>query len=196
MQSNQSLLSVIGGPNGSGKTTLTHYLIAKKRVEPDIINPDEIAFKEFGSYSFQMQAARTALERRRSSLSLQKDFTFESTFSGKSEINDIKEAKRLGYKVVLYYVALQSVIDNVTRVEERQTMLGHDVKSDDIIRRYTNSQQNLIKYIALFDKAYLFDNSGLSRSRVAIFSNGKLAWINKKHQHHPFFEPLFSGNLH
>lgn len=195
MQSNQPLLAVIGGPNGSGKTTLAHYLIAKKRVDANIINPDEIAWKEFGSYSFQMQAARVALNRRRSALNLHKDFTFESTFSGNSEVGDIKEAKRLGYKVVLYYVALQSVIDNITRVKERQTMLGHDVKSDDIIRRYKSSQENLIKHIGLFDKVYLFDNSGSSRSRVAIFSHGNLTWMNKKHEQHPFFEPLL-GNLY
>lgn len=196
MQSNQPFLSVIGGPNGSGKTTLAHYLVAKKRVNANIINPDQIAWTEFGSYSFQMQAARVALNRRRASLNLKSDFTFESTFSGNSEIADIKEAKRLRYKVILYYVALQSVIDNITRVKERQTMLGHDVKNDDIIRRYYASRENLIKHIGLFDKVYLFDNSGLSRSRVAILSQGKMAWMNKKHEHHPFFEPLFSSNLY
>ena len=50
-------LVVIGGPNGSGKTTLTSYLTERGRIKPAIINPDGIAFKEFGDYSFHVKAA-------------------------------------------------------------------------------------------------------------------------------------------
>lgn len=121
MRSDQPVLVVIGGPNGSGKTTLASYLIQKKRVNSQIINPDNIAFEELGSYQFQLKASRLALERRKLALKNCLDFAFESTFSGNSELNDVKVAKQNGYKVILYYVALESVIDNITRVKERQT---------------------------------------------------------------------------
>jgi len=91
-------------------------------------------------------------------------------------------------------VALQSVLDNVIRVNERQFKLGHNVENEDIIRRYHSSQNNLINYISLFDTAYLFDNSESTRSRVAIFSNGELAWVNQKHTQHPFFMMLSNKN--
>jgi predicted ABC-type ATPase len=42
------VLVVIGGPNGSGKTTLISYLIQKGSIKSTVINPDDIAFKEFG----------------------------------------------------------------------------------------------------------------------------------------------------
>ena len=95
--------------------------------------------------------------------------------------------------MILYYVALEAVIDNLTRVKERQTRLGHDVDNQDVIRRYGSSQINLMYNIGLFDTVYLFDNSGLSRSRVAIFTNGSLSWINKKHIEHAFFKDLLNG---
>jgi predicted ABC-type ATPase len=192
MPFNRPLLIVIGGPNGSGKTTLSSYLLEKGRIKTNIINPDKIAFEELGSYHFQFQAARIALLRRKEALERNESFTFESTFYGNSEVNDIKAAKQKGYRVLLYYIALQSVMDNITRVEERHTQLGHRVNNEDIIRRYQGSQFNLLDNISLFDTAYLFDNSGSFRSRVAIFSNGNASWVNPKHTLHPFFKGLFS----
>lgn len=190
MQFNKPLLIVIGGPNGSGKTTLTSYLLQKNRIKSQIINPDDIAFNELGSYQHQIEAARIALDRRKQALDYKEDLTFECTFSGNSELNAIRVAKQKGYKIVLYYVALRSALDNITRVKERQTRLGHDVSNEDIIRRYNSSKNNLINNLSLFDTAYLFDNSGSSRSRVAIFSDGKASWINPKHIEHPFYKGL------
>ncbi|HMH33964.1 MAG TPA: zeta toxin family protein [Puia sp.] len=185
-------LVVIGGPNGSGKTTLTSYLIEKGRIRSSVINPDEIAFREFGDYSFHVKAARLALERRKQAISQKADFAFETTFSGNSEISEVIAAKAAGYKTVLYYVALESMLDNLTRVEERTTNLGHHVEREDIVRRHEKSRLNLIKHIALFDKAYLFDNSDTHRSRVAIFEKGKSEWVNEKHKEHPFYRDLLN----
>ena len=79
-------LIVIGGPNGSGKTTLTTYLIQKGRIKIPVINPDEIAFNELGSYDFQFKAARVALDRRKEAITTNSDIAFETTFSGNTEI--------------------------------------------------------------------------------------------------------------
>ncbi|RVU00002.1 zeta toxin family protein [Mucilaginibacter limnophilus] len=184
-------LIVIAGPNGSGKTTLSTYLINKGKIKGALINPDEIAKQELGSYLFQIKASKLALQRRKEAINKECTFAFETTFSGNTEIRDIQDAKAKGYNVILYYVALNSVIDNLIRVEERRLRLGHDVVKDDIIRRFDKSQANLLKYISLFDKAYLFDNSGNQRSRVGIFNNGTLLWLNNKHQSHPFYKELF-----
>ena len=184
-------LVVIGGPNGSGKTTLTSYLIQKGRIKSSVINPDEIAFKEFGDYKFHIKAAKLALERRKQAIFQNSELAFETTFSGNSEINEVMAARSVGYTTVLYYVALESMLDNLTRVEERTTNLGHHVEREDIVRRHEKSKINLIKHIGLFDKAYLFDNSDTNRSRVAIFENGKLLWVNEKHKDHPFYKDLF-----
>lgn len=188
-------LIVIGGPNGSGKTTLTLYLVQKGRVKSPIINPDEIALKELGGYEFQFKAARIALDRRKEATTNNEDIAFETTFSGNTEINDIILAKSAGYHITLYFVALRSALDNVIRVEQRITNAGHNVETDDIKRRYLKSKFNLEKYLGLFDKAYLLDNSQSMFSRVAIFSNGKLIWINDKHKSHPFYSALFKSDI-
>jgi predicted ABC-type ATPase len=182
---------VIGGPNGSGKTTLTSHLIQRGRIKTDVINPDNIALNDFGGYQFHVKAARASLNKRHTAISQKSDLAFETTFSGNSEIRDVKLAKSFGYESVLYYVALQSVLDNVIRVEERKTNMGHNVELADLIRRYNKSKANLLKYISLFDRVYLFDNSGSKRSRVAIFGNGKVLWLNAKHKDHPFYKNLF-----
>jgi predicted ABC-type ATPase len=69
--------------------------------------------------------------------------------------------------------------------------MGHSVELADQIRRYDKSKANLLKNILLFNKVYLFDNSGTKRSRVAIFEMGKLVWLNNKHKGHPFYKELF-----
>ena len=183
---------VIGGPNGSGKTSLVSYLKNKKRIKTDVINPDEIALNEFGDYSFHIPAARIALAMRSSAIDQRLDLAFETTFSGNSEVNQVNQAKNEGYTAILYYVALKSVVDNLVRVDERRADNGHRVEKTDIVRRYEKSKSNLKRHIALFDLAYLFDNSGLERSRVPIFKGGKLLWLNAKHKNHPFYKALFA----
>lgn len=182
---------IIGGPNGLGKTTLTSHLLQKGRIKTDVINPDNIALNEFGGYHFHIKAAKVALEKRHFLIEQHSDLAFETTLSGSSELRDVTAAKNAGYKTVLYYVALQSVLDNVIRVEERKTNMGHNVELVDLIRRFDKSKANLQKYLPLFDKAYLFDNSGSKRSRVAIFGNGKMLWLNVKHKYHAFYKDLF-----
>lgn len=184
------VLIVIGGPNGSGKTTLSAYLVSKGRIKGSIINPDEIAAK-LGSYSKHIQASKIALAQRKGNIVEGKDIAFETTFSGNSELRDIIDAKNKGYKLILYFVALQSSIDNIVRVEERHNKLGHPVDSEDILRRYEKSKSNLIENIKLFHTVYLFDNSGQNRSRVAIIEMGKLKWLNSKHRNHPYYKGLF-----
>ena len=185
-------LIVIGGPNGSGKTTLTQYLKERLRIKSPVINPDEIALNEFGSYSHHISAAKEALTRRKNFINNNNDIAFETTFSGTSEITDIIKAKEKGYTTILYFVTLKSVLDNIIRVEQRQSNAGHKVDNDDIIRRYEKSYSNLVKNISLFDTVYLFDNSDSSRSRVAIFNSGKLSWVNGKHLNHSFYKTLLA----
>ncbi len=196
MNNSQPLLIVIGGPNGSGKTTLVDYLVYKGKIRSAIINPDEIAKAELGRYQHYVAAARIALERRKKALSDRVDIAFETTFSGNAEMRDIIYAKDQGYRVILYYISLKSVLDNIIRVEERRSKFGHGVLNADIVRRYSSSKVNLQKYAYLFDTIYLFDNTETTRSRVAILNSNKLSWVNTKHLMHPFYKDILSGNLH
>ena len=48
---------------------------------------------------------------------------------------------------------------NVSRVKNRVLKGGHDVDTEKILTRYSNTLKNLYSALKLVDRAYLFDNS-------------------------------------
>ncbi|MCB9032529.1 MAG: zeta toxin family protein [Chitinophagales bacterium] len=87
------------------------------------------------------------------------DFCFETVMSHSSKIEEIKEAKAIGYKVYLYFIATEHPDVNISRVENRVQKGGHQVLEDKIESRYYKSLNNLIDAIKVADKSYVFDNS-------------------------------------
>lgn len=86
-------------------------------------------------------------------------FSFESVMSHESKLDEIKDAKMLGYKIYLYFICLDSPQVNISRVKNRVLKGGHDVDHQKIITRYHNTLENLLLALKLSDRAYLFDNS-------------------------------------
>jgi predicted ABC-type ATPase len=86
-------------------------------------------------------------------------FSFESVMSHPSKLEEIKTAKRLGYKIYFYFVCLDAPLINVSRVRNRVAKGGHDVATEKILSRYTKTLENLYPALKLVDQAYLFDNS-------------------------------------
>ena len=154
-------LVIIAGPNGSGKSSVTIRL-NKRRLLPDLyINPDDIA-KEINSSdtgNVQIAAGREAVKLRESYLASGKSFAMETTLSGVSEISFIKKAIAHGYKVTAYFVAVQSVFGNILRVQNRVLKGGHDVPTQDIVRRRERSLQNLPFLIDNLPRVIVYDNS-------------------------------------
>lgn len=154
-------LVIIAGPNGSGKSSVTIRL-NKRHLLPDLyINPDDIA-KEINSSdtgNVQIAAGREAVKLRESYLASGKSFAMETTLSGVSEISFIKKAIAHGYKVTAYFVAVQSVFDNILRVQNRVLKGGHDVPTQDIVRRRERSLQNLPFLIDNLPRVIVYDNT-------------------------------------
>lgn len=86
-------------------------------------------------------------------------FSFETVMSHVSKLDEITEAKKLGYKIYLYFICLDEPTVNVSRVKNRVEKGGHDVDQDKIISRYGNTLTNLFPALKMADRAYLFDNS-------------------------------------
>ena len=101
-------------------------------------------------------------------------YSFESVMSHTSKLEEIKEAKKLGYKTYLYFVCLQDPEINVSRVSNRVEKGGHPVDTERIIKRYGATLQNLLPALLLVDKAYIFDNSSSSMELVAEVINGQI----------------------
>ncbi|MBV6880444.1 zeta toxin family protein [Epilithonimonas ginsengisoli] len=86
-------------------------------------------------------------------------FSFETVMSHTSKLDEIIEARKLGYKVYLYFICLDQAKLNVSRVDNRVQKGGHYVDPKKIISRYTNTLQNLYPALKMADRAFLFDNS-------------------------------------
>ena len=86
-------------------------------------------------------------------------FTFETVMSHPSKLDFIKSAKEQGFRIYLYFVALNDPEMNKGRVETRVLQGGHDVPANKIVERYERTMNLLLDVIRLSDRAFLFDNS-------------------------------------
>lgn len=159
---------VVAGPKGSGKTTFTRKFLAGKLL---VINPDDIADQEGVS---AVGAGRLAIRRQQSLLDAGESFAFETTLSGRHEIDLIRLAARRGYKVNLVFIALVTPDLSIGRIVRRVLDGGHNIPAADVKRRYGRSMANLPEALRLADRAFLIDNTR-SRPRVLVsIEAGKL----------------------
>lgn len=86
-------------------------------------------------------------------------FTFETVMSHRSKLDFLLKAKELGYKIYLYFVALENPILNCNRVKARASQGGHDVPVEKIIERYTRTMDLAIEAMKIADITFFFDNS-------------------------------------
>lgn len=151
---------MIAGPNGSGKTTLTNQLRADGVDLGRYINPDEIAKTLTGTYEARVREAQTiASDTRRACLDAGECFSFETVMSHPSKVEVLLQARSLGFRTALYFVATESPSLNVARVAQRVLLGGHDVPEDRIRQRYVRTLDLLPQAIEAADLAVLFDNT-------------------------------------
>lgn len=86
-------------------------------------------------------------------------FSFETVFSHKGKIDFLKTAKECGWWVYLYFVSTENTDINQKRVKERVLKGEHDVPPEKIIKRYTESLDNLFPTLEHCRRVYIFDNS-------------------------------------
>lgn len=152
---------IFAGVNGAGKSTFYVNQLYKDVFFGARINSDEIV-KEFGNWQSpkdQNRAGKIALKLRKSYLERGIDFNIETTLSGHSVVRFVKDAKRAGYNITLYYVGLDSVELSKERVAIRTAKNGHSIDESVLERRYKQSFDNLAIIAPLCDTIYFFDNS-------------------------------------
>ena len=96
---------------------------------------------------------------RKKLLEQKERFSFETVFSHSSKLDIMKEAKKKGYKVYLYFVSTESPEINKLRVQSRRDQGGHDVPPDLIESRYYRSLDLLYDACQVAYQVYFFDNS-------------------------------------
>lgn len=116
-------------------------------------------------------------------------FTYETVMSHEGKIEFLKQARKEGYRVYLYYIATEDPEINISRVNVRVEQHGHNVDPQVIRNRYYKSLKLLKAAIKESNRAYLWDNSGEiaqlfaeieEGENVEIFDRGSVpAWFVK-----------------
>ncbi|WP_420337004.1 zeta toxin family protein [Roseibium sp.] len=171
---------MLAGPNGSGKTTLYETRVAPSLSVP-FINADHIQKHELqdDDITAAYKAARIAAERRDECLAQGKSFATESVFSHISKVDLIKQAKALGYRIMMFHISVDDPDLSVARVSERVKDGGHAVPEKKIRQRYDRNGALIREAILLSEIGHVFDNSKLNQppERVLSFSAGRLSFV-------------------
>ena len=174
-------LYIIAGPNGAGKTTfarefLPHYADCYEFVNADLIagglspfQPDRVA----------IQAGKLMLEQIHSLGKRGVDFAFETTPSGKTYAHLLRELKKCGYVIHLFFLWVSDVDLALKRIADRVKNGGHNLPENVVRRRFKKGLQNLFRiYRPLLDTWVLLDNSTDTPNLIALEELSKLTILN------------------
>ena len=101
------------------------------------------------------------LKRMDALVSNKESFAFETTLSGRGYIKKIKHWKSVGYKIIIYYLKIDSIEQAIERVKLRVSHGGHNVPEKVIVRRFKKSWTNFQNiYKPLADSWIVFNTSG------------------------------------
>lgn len=162
--------TIIGGVNGVGKSSLTGVLRERTTDLGTIIDVDRITAELGGN---ALAGGRVAVKKIRDCLDRGVSFTQETTLSGRKTEATAREAKEHGYYIRLFYVALDSAEESMERIQNRVRHGGHDIPSDDVIRRFGGRWEAVEKVLAYCDEAEFYDN-GNGFVKVAEYRNGEI----------------------
>lgn len=99
-------------------------------------------------------------------------FTFETVMSSEDKVDFLQKAQEAGYRTYLYFIATQDPLINVSRVQNRVALGGHDVPEEKIVSRYYRSLALLKRAVKYSSRAYIFDNSSQEKLWIAQINDG------------------------
>ena len=164
------IYTIVGGVNGTGKSSLTGVLKAQLNDLGVIVDVDKITAQVGGS---AIQGGKIALDRISDCLNKEISFTQETTLSGRKTEATAAQAKGQGYFVRLYYVGLDTPEECLQRIENRVKHGGHDIREEDVLRRFAGRWEAVAKVLPYCDEVHFFDNFN-GFVEVAEYKNGEL----------------------
>jgi len=160
MSTPENTILIIAGPNGAGKTTFARAFLAGSRMR--FINADLIAagLSPFAPEPMALRAGRLMLEEIATSTARNENFAFETTLSGLGWLRHIRQWRKNGWRVVLYFLALQQVEMAIERVAQRVQQGGHAIPEAVIRRRFVAGSRNFEQHYKPAVNAWKhYDNS-------------------------------------
>ena len=172
---------VVAGPNGSGKSTFALRYLPDFAGSVEYVNPDLMAqgMSPTDIRLSAIKAGKLTLERIAQLISERASFAFETTLSGRGHLRLLSEAKAAGYQIAIYYLWMPEPAALPLRIGHRVLAGGHDVPTDDVMRRYARSRANVKEYAALADTLLVFDAVPTTQ-RLIFRRNGEETPIDRK----------------
>lgn len=153
---------IIADPNGAGKTTFAREFLLREVGVIHFVNADLIAggLSPLRPELATRQAGRLVLTELSRLVKARENFAFESTLSGRTYLQILKQWKTAGYRIEIVFLSLPSVQLALQRIAARVHQGGHNVPRADVIRRFKRSWDNFQKlYRPLAEKWSVYDNS-------------------------------------
>ena len=145
--------TIVAGAFGVGKSSFIGALAPLKNSLGKIISDNDM----------------TAVHRIQSCMDDGVDFTLESTLSGENTIAVIKTAAEKGYRITLYYIAVNSAEESLRRISNRVCKGGRNVSAKEVRQ----------SYLPYCDSARFYDNENGFRY-VAEYRNGEITHANNR----------------
>lgn len=165
--------TIIGGVNGVGKSSFTGVLKERSTDLGMIVDVDKITAELGGN---ALAGGKAALRKIRECIDKGVSFTQETTLSGHRTEATAKQVKELGYRIRLFYVALDTASESLERIQNRVRRGGHNIPTDDVNRRFAGRWEAVAKVLPYCDEAEFYDN-GNGFVKVAEYRNGELRTI-------------------
>lgn len=165
---------IVAGADGTGKSSLRGVLEGQNVLLGHIIDADAIA-KE--NNFDNIKAGKKAIEEINYCLENNLSFTQETTLAGYRTVRTIKQARKQGYYITMYYVGLSSMEESIDRIINRVRKGGHNIPIDDVKRRYEKRISSLSRVIPLCDEVIFYDNEN-GFIKVAEIKNNKFQYFN------------------
>jgi len=159
---NKKKILIIAGPNGAGKTTFANEFLPNEAECPIFINADLIAagLSPFQPEGALIRAGRLMLEEIKIHVRRGDSFAFETTLSGRTYLKMIREWRKQGYQIKLFFLSLKSHEEAIARIKARVAQGGHHIPNDVVRRRFVSGLNNFQKiYRFEVDFWHWYDNS-------------------------------------
>lgn len=168
---------VVAGPNGSGKSTFALRYLPDYAGSVEYVNPDLVAqgLSPTDIRLSAIAAGRLTLSRIGELIAEGTTFAFETTLSGRGHLRLLADARRQGYRIVLYYLWMHVPAMLPSRIRHRVLAGGHDVPTADVFRRCERSRANLPDYARLADSVLVFDASTVNQKLIYRRNGGEAA---------------------